>query len=217
MILGIFVSFFIIAGVIAIPQAILKECGEVNIKKSLIIRVIISFVYFALVIFLINFFDSKDQGIEFWEYLKNFFKTFSKAKKDFEFINIWEGLKVFSFVDNVVWVTIFMFFPQLTLIIPQFLFKKFKEYAEYQEVAVTERVEVTVDSSGASAREANIYSTIRPYLYKTVIAIIASVAIFIPILYGIIKYISPIYSMLIVLGLDIIIIVLTCVLKRKNK
>ena len=52
MILAVFVGFFIVAGVIAIPQFILKECGEMTIRKSLIARVIISFSYFALLIFL---------------------------------------------------------------------------------------------------------------------------------------------------------------------
>ena len=42
MILGIFVGFFVVAGVIAIPQLILKECGEMTIRKSIIVRVIIS-------------------------------------------------------------------------------------------------------------------------------------------------------------------------------
>lgn len=217
MILAIFVSFFIVVGVIALPQLILKECGELTIKKSIIVRVITSFVYFALIIFLINYFDSKDQNIEFFEYLKNFFKTYSKTNKDFTLANIWEGLLIFSFIDNVVWVAVFMFFPQLTLLIPQFLFIKFKEYAEYEEVAVTNRVEVSVNGYGdVSAREANIYNTIRPYLWKTVVAVIASVAIFIPILYVIIKYISPIYAMVIVIVIDILILILTCRKKRVN-
>lgn len=217
MILGIFVGFFIVAGVIAIPQCILKECGDVTIKKSIIVRVIISFVYLALLLFLMVFFDSKDQNIEFFEYLKLFLNTYSVKYENFDWIDIWNGLKSLEFNNNVVWISIVFFFPQLTLLIPQFLFQKYKEYAEYQEVAVTERVAVSVDSSGSvSAREANIYNTIRPYLYKTVIAIIASVAIFVPILYAIIKYISPVYAMLIIVILDILIITLTCVITRKK-
>lgn len=166
--------------------------------------------------FLLNFFDSQDQNIGFFELLKEFFVVYSKRYEDFEWINLWYGLENMELYNNVVWITITLFFPQLTLLIPKFLFNKFKEYAEYQEVAVTGRVQVTVDNTGVSAREANIYNTIRPYLYKTVIAIICSVAIFVPIAYAIIKYVSVIYSMIIVLVLDIIILVLACK-KRKTK
>ena len=218
MLLGIFVSFFVIAGVIALPQAILKECGKLTIKKSIIARIIISLSYFALLLFLLNYFDSKDQNIGFFELLKEFFKGYTKKYEDFELINIWHGLLDMKLYDNVVWIAVFMFFPQLTLLIPQFLFVKFKEYAEYQEVAVTGRVAVSVDSNGSvSAREANIYNTIRPYLYKTVIALIVSVAIFVPILYAIIKYISVIYSMLIIIILDIIILVLILIFTYRKK
>ena len=218
MILGIFVGFFVVAGVIAIPQLILKECGEMTIRKSIIVRVIISLCFFALLLFLMVFFDSKDQGVDFFDYLWLFFKTYSVKYEEFKWIDIWYCLQDMKLYNNVVWTSILFFFPQLTLLIPQFLFKKFKEYAEYQEVAVTGRVAVSVDSSGnVSAREANIYNTIRPYLYKTVFAIIGSVAIFIPILYAIVKYISPVFSMLIVVVLDIIILVLACVLGRKKQ
>ncbi|MBQ9731235.1 MAG: hypothetical protein IJV94_05075 [Bacilli bacterium] len=61
------------------------------------------------------------------------------------------------------------------------------------------------------------HNTIRPYLYKTVIAIIVSVAIFVPILYAIVKYLSPVWAMLIVVVLDILILVLACVTKRKKQ
>jgi len=218
MILGIFVGFFVVAGVIAIPQLILKECGEMTIRKSIIVRVIISLCFFALLLFLMVFFDSKDQGVDFFDHLWLFFKTYSVKYEEFKWIDIWYCLQDMKLYNNVVWTSILFFFPQLTLLIPQFLFKKFKEYAEYQEVAVTGRVAVSVDSSGnVSAREANIYNTIRPYLYKTVFAIIGSVAIFVPILYAIVKYISPVFSMLIVVVLDIIILVLACVLGRKKQ
>ena len=218
MLLGIFVGFFVVAFVIAIPQFILKECGEMTIKKSIIIRAIISLCYFALLLFLLNYFDSKDQNIGFFELLTMFFKQYSHRDKEFELINIWNSLKDMNMNNNVVWIGIFMFFPQLTLLIPNFLFEKFKEYAERQEVAVTERIAVSVDSyGGVSAREANVYNTIRPYLYKTVIAIIVSVAIFVPILYAIVKYLSPVWAMLIVVILDIIILVLACVLGRKKQ
>ena len=75
--LEIFVSFFVVAFVIAIPQFILKECGEMTIRKSIIIRVIISFIYFALLIFLINYFDSKDQNVGFWELTRQFFELYA--------------------------------------------------------------------------------------------------------------------------------------------
>lgn len=218
MILGIFVGFFVVAGVIAIPQFILKECGELTIRKSIIVRIIISFAYFALLLFLMVFFDSKDQGVDFFDYLMLFFKTYSVKYEEFKWVDIWYCLQDMKLYNNVVWTTILFFFPQLTLLIPKFLFEKYKEYAEYQEVAVTGRVAVSVDSSGnVSAREANIYNTIRPYLYKTVIAIIVSVAIFIPVLYAIVKYLSPVWAMLIVVILDIIILVLACVLGRKKQ
>lgn len=216
MILGILVSFFIVAGLIALPQTILKEFGEITIKKSIIIRVIMSFCFFALIIFLLTIFDSKDQGVEYFDFLFYFLKTYTIKYENFEFIDILYGLEDMELNNNIVWVTFVMFFPQFTLLIPQFLFKKYKDYAEYEEVAVTDRVAVSVDSYGnVSAREANIYNTIKPYLWKAAVAILVSVAIFVPILYAIIKYVSPIYSMLIVLGLDIIIIVLACVIKRK--
>ena len=216
MILGILVSFFIVAGLIALPQAILKEFGEITIKKSIIIRVIMSFCFFALIIFLLTIFDSNDQGVEYFDFLFSFLKTYTIKYKDFEFMDILHGIENMGLNNNIVWVTFVMFFPQFTLLIPQFLFKKYKDYAEYEEVAVTERVAVSVDSYGnVSAREANIYNTIKPYLWKAAVAILVSVAIFVPILYAIIKYVSPIYSMLIVLGLDIIIIVLACIIKRK--
>ena len=132
-------------------------------------------------------------------------------------MDILYGLGDMTLNNNIVWVTFVMFFPQFTLLIPQFLFKKYKDYAEYEEVAVTGRVAVSVDSYGnVNAREANIYSTIKPYLWKAAVAIAVSVAIFVPILYAIIKYLSPIYSMVIVLGLDIIILVLTCIIRRKK-
>lgn len=215
--LEIFVSFFVVAFVIAIPQFILKECGEMTIRKSIIIKVIISFIYFALLIFLINYFDSKDQNVGFWELTRQFFELYAVKYENFNWIDIWTGLKNLTFNNNVVWVGTFMFFPQLTLLIPQFLFKKFKEYAETQEVAVTERIEVSTDGyGGVSAREANIYNTYRPYLWRTVVAIFASVAAFVPILYAIIKYVSIVYSFIIIIVLDIIILVLAC-LKKKQK
>ena len=217
MILGIFVSFFIVAGLIALPQAILKECGELTIRKSIIVRVIMSFSFFALIIFLLTIFDSKDQGVKYWDYLLTFLKTYTIKYENFEFMDILYGLGDMTLNNNIVWVTFVMFFPQFTLLIPQFLFKKYKDYAEYEEVAVTGRVAVSVDSYGnVNAREANIYSTIKPYLWKAAVAIAVSVAIFVPILYAIIKYLSPIYSMVIVLGLDIIILVLTCIIRRKK-
>jgi hypothetical protein len=217
MILAVFVAFFIVAGAIALPQFILKECGQLTIKKSIIIRIIMSISYFVLIVFLMTFIDSKDQNVEYFEYLFKFLKDYTVRYENFEWINIWHGLIDMDLYNNVVWISIIFFFPQLTLLIPQFLFIKFKEYAEYVEVTATNRVEVSVDSDGdVSAREANIYSTIRPYLYKTVIAIIVSVAIFVPILFGIIKYISPIYSILIIIGLDILILVLTLVIGRKK-
>lgn len=217
MILGIFVSFFIVAGLIALPQAILKECGVLTIRKSIIVRIIMSFCFFALVVFLLTIFDSKDQGVKYFDYLLSFLKTYTVKYEDFKFIDILYGLGDMTLNNNIVWVTFVMFFPQFTLLIPQFLFKKYKEYAEYEEVAVTGRVAVSADSYGnVSAREANIYNTIKPYLWKAVVAIAVSVAIFVPILYAIIKYLSPIYSMVIVLGLDIIILVLACIIKRKK-
>ena len=176
-----------------------------------------SISYFVLIVFLMTFIDSKDQNVEYFEYLFKFLKDYTVRYENFEWINIWHGLIDMDLYNNVVWISIIFFFPQLTLLIPQFLFIKFKEYAEYVEVTATNRVEVSVDSDGdVSAREANIFSTIRPYLYKTVIAIIVSVAIFVPILFGIIKYISPIYSILIIIGLDILILVLTLVIGRKK-
>ena len=217
MILWVFVSFFIAAGVIAIPQFILKECGEVTIKKSIMIRILISFGYFILLLFLFTYFDSKDQNIPFFEYLVKFIKDYSIRYEDFELINIWHGLLDIELYNNVVWISFIFFFPQLTLLIPQFLFNKFKEYTETVEETVTNRVAVSVDSYGnVSAREANIYSTYRPYLYKTVIALIASVAIFVPILFAIIKYISPVYTMLIICIINIIILSCTCTIKSKN-
>ena len=217
MILGIFVSFFIVAGLIALPQAILKECGELTIRKSIIVRIIMSFCFFALIVFLLTIFDSKDQGVKYFDYLLSFLKTYTVKYEDFKFIDILYGLGDLTLNNNIVWVTFVMFFPQFTLLIPQFLFKKYKDYAEYEEVAVTDRVAVSVDSYGnVSAREANIYNTIKPYLWKAAVAIAVSVAIFVPILYAIIKYLSPIYSMVIVLGLDIIILVLACIIRRKK-
>ena len=217
MILGIFVSFFIVAGLIALPQAILKECGELTIRKSIIVRIIMSFCFFALIVFLLTIFDSKDQGVKYFDYLLSFLKTYTVKYEDFKFIDILYGLGDMTLNNNIVWVTFVMFFPQFTLLIPQFLFKKYKDYAEYEEVAVTGRVAVSVDSYGnVSAREANIYNTIKPYLWKAAVAIVVSVAIFVPILYAIIKYLSPIYSMVIVLGLDIIILVLACIIRRKK-
>ncbi len=217
MLLKIFVGFFIVAGIIAIPQFILKECGELTIRKSIIVRVIMSFSYFVILMFLLNYFDSKDQNVGFFALLSEFFKTYSLQYKDFQLIDIWKGLLDMKLNNNVVWVTILLFFPQLTLLIPQFLFNKFKEYAETQETAVTKRVAVSVDSyGGVSAREANVYSTYRPYLYKTIIAIIVSVAIFVPILYAIIKYVSIVYSMLIIILIDILILIIAC-RKKRNK
>ena len=158
MLLKIFVGFFIVAGVIALPQFILKECGELTIRKSIIARVIMSFAYFALLIFLLNYFDAKDQNVGFFTLVKEFFQNYTLQYKDFQWIDIWNGLFDMNLNNNVVWIAIFMFFPQLTLLIPQFLFNKFKEYAETQEIAVTERVAVSVDSyGGVSAREANVY------------------------------------------------------------
>ena len=217
MILGIFVSFFIVAGLIALPQAISKECGELTIRKSIIVRIIMSFCFFALIVFLLTIFDSKDQGVKYFDYLLSFLKTYTVKYEDFKFIDILYGLGDMTLNNNIVWVTFVMFFPQFTLLIPQFLFKKYKDYAEYEEVAVTGRVAVSVDSYGnVSAREANVYNTIKPYLWKAAVAIAVSVAIFVPILYAIIKYLSPIYSMVIVLGLDIIILVLACIIRRKK-
>ena len=217
MILGIFVSFFIVAGLIALPQAILKECGELTIRKSIIVRIIISFCFFALIVFLLTIFDSKDQGVKYFDYLLSFLKTYTVKYEDFKFIDILYGLGDMTLNNNIVWVTFVMFFPQFTLLIPQFLFKKYKDYAEHEEVVVTDRVAVSVDSYGnVSAREANIYNTIKPYLWKAAVAIAVSVVIFVPILYAIIKYLSPIYSMVIVLGLDIIILVLACIIRRKK-
>ena len=217
MILGIFVSFFIVAGLIALPQAISKECGELTIRKSIIVRIIMSFCFFALIVFLLTIFDSKDQGVKYFDYLLSFLKTYTVKYEDFKFIDILYGLGDMTLNNNIVWVTFVMFFPQFTLLIPQFLFKKYKDYAEYEEVAVTGRVAVSVDSYGnVSAREANVYNTIKPYLWKAAVAIAVSVAIFVPILYAIIKYLSPIYSMVIVLGLDIIILALACIIRRKK-
>ena len=217
MILAVFVGFFIVAGIIAIPQFILKECGEMTIRKSLIARVIISFSYFALLIFLLNYFDSKDQNIGFFELVKEFFKVYSVRYKDFELINLWKGLLDMKLYNNVIWVGIFMFFPQLTLLIPQFLFNKFKEYAETTEESVTERISVSVDSYGnVDAREANIYSTYHPYIWRTALAIVCSVAVFVPILFGIIKYISIVYSMIIVIVIDIIVLIFACKKKKED-
>ena len=170
MILGIFISFFIVAGLIALPQAILKECGELTIRKSIIVRIIMSFCFFALIVFLLTIFDSKDQGVKYFDYLLSFLKTYTVKYEDFKFIDILYGLGDMTLNNNIVWVTFVMFFPQFTLLIPQFLFKKYKDYAEYEEVAVTGRVAVSVDTYGnVSAREANIYNTIKPSqkTYKT--------------------------------------------------
>ena len=217
MILAIFVAFFIVAGAIAVPQLILKECKNLNIRKSIIARVIMSFGFLIAFIVVFSLVESKDQNIKFFDYLLNFFKTYSNRLNDFTWINIWHGMIDMNLYNNVVWISIIMFFPQLTLLIPQFLFNQYKKYAETVEETVTKRVAVSVDGYGnVSAREANVYGSFRPYLYKTVIALIGSVAIFIPILYGIIKYLSPIYAMLIIFGIDIIILVLCLVIGRKK-
>lgn len=211
MILAIFVGFFIVAGAIAIPQFILKECGELTIRKSIIVRVIMSFCFFIAFVIVYCIIESKDQNIKFWDYLINFFKLYSKPIKDYQFADLWQGFIELERDNRVVWVYIFMFFPQLTLLIPQFLFIKFKEYAEYTEENVMGRIRVSVDSyGGVDTREDNVYSTSHPYLWRTAVAIIASVAIFIPILFVIIKYLSALYTILIIFVIDIIILILAC-------
>ncbi len=217
MILAIFVAFFIVAGAIALPQFILKECKDLTIRKSIIARLIMSFGFLVLFIIVFSLIESKDQNVKFFDYLINFFKTYSQRIKDFSWINIWHGMIDMDLYNNVVWISIIMFFPQLTLLIPQFLFEQYKKYAETVEETVTKRVAVSVDSYGnVSAKEANVYGSFRPFLYKTIIALIGSVAVFIPILYVIIKYLSPIYAMLIIFGIDIVILILCLFLKRKR-
>ena len=217
MILSIFVAFFIVAFAIAIPQFILKECGELTIKKSIIIRVIMSFCFILAFIIIYSIIESKDQNVKFFDYLINFIKIYSKPLKDYELADLWQGFIELEKDNRVVWVYIFMFFPQLTLLIPQFLFIKFKEYAEYTEESVMGKVTVSVDSyGGVNAREDAVYSTSHPYLWRTAVAIIGSVAIFIPILFAIIKYISALYTILIIFIIDTIILVLTC-RRKKNQ
>ena len=188
MILAIIVAFFIVAAAIAVPQFILKECKNLTFRTSIIARVIMSFSFLVAFIIVFSLVESKDQNVKFFQYLMNFFKIYSQRLKDFTWINIWNGMIDMNLYNNVVWISIVMFFPQLTLLIPQFLFNQYKKYAETVEETVTNRVQISMDSYGnISEKEANVYGSVRPYLYKTILALIASVAIFIPILYVIIK------------------------------
>lgn len=146
MILAIIVAFFIVAAAIAVPQFILKECKNLTFRTSIIARVIMSFSFLVAFIIVFSLVESKDQNVKFFQYLMNFFKIYSQRLKDFTWINIWNGMIDMNLYNNVVWISIVMFFPQLTLLIPQFLFNQYKKYAETVEETVTNRVQISMDS-----------------------------------------------------------------------
>lgn len=201
-------ALIIIAIVIMIPQLILRSFYDLTIKKSIIVRVIISLVYLSVPFILLIIVAIYDK-INIFKLFVSFIKEYSQCYQEYNVKDLMKLLEGdMGIYNHSLMLSIIFCFPQFTLVIPGFLYEKFENYAKVSEEVTLTSHKGKIDDNGNISIWSESSKEIRyPLLWKTIIAIILAVIIFGFILTAIMQYISLVYMMGIIIVFDIFLLI----------
>lgn len=202
---------------ILIPQGVLglfNEDDNLDLLKSILIRSIMSIIYLIilLVLFVIH---CTEENISFIEEIKEGLNLYKDYKIEVFFK---ENETSKMYLDKLLIVSVIII-PQMSLLIPRYLFNKAKEAANYTEedgYVTTYSIRTdAIDGKQIYSRTDKAYT--KPYLWITVVLIILYIIAFLLLFDVIMRFIPIVYVIAIIIFINVAIIVAIVVIKKYNK